>query len=140
MGPEHFSYTPDFTVSGFSIPDSDRSLYIEVKWFGEEMNLTKYVRFTEWYNCDLLVLARYKGEAENQNRKPSLGDLPLKPEKQRYFLILRCSHCNTYDYFPCDERPTDEYIQRQNHPSAPHIQGQNVPSGVARGFPFGYRL
>lgn len=57
MGPKHFSYTPDFKVSGLSLPGSNRVLYVETKWFGEEMDATKYVRFTEYYNCDLLVLA-----------------------------------------------------------------------------------
>ena len=60
LGPDHHSYTPDFKVAGLVNPDSTRALYIEVQWFGEAMDLTKYVRFTEWYNCDLLVL-RYNG-------------------------------------------------------------------------------
>lgn len=60
MGPNHFSYTPDFRITDLSVPGSSRSLFIETKWFGEEMLLTKYVRFTEWYECDLLVLAYRK--------------------------------------------------------------------------------
>jgi hypothetical protein len=96
MGPEHVSYTPDFRVTGLSIPDSNRALYIEVKWFGEPMYLTKYVRFTEWYNCDLLILAHNSGGV-------------LRPRKEKYFLVLKCAQCNAYDCFACGERPTASY-------------------------------
>ena len=96
MGPKHVSYTPDFRVTGLSIPGSDRPLYIEVKRYPDEVDLTKYVRFTEWYNCDLLVLAHQKGGV-------------LKPRKERYFLVLRCPRCDTYDCFACDQRPTEDY-------------------------------
>lgn len=125
MGPEHFSYTPDFRVEGLSIAGSDHPLYIEVKWFGEDMYLTKYARFTEWYNCDLLVLAHDEGGV-------------LRPRKGQYFLILKCPDCSTYDWFPCDGTPTNDYIRSQNAPSAPYIQRQNVPYALARRFPFGY--
>lgn len=124
MGPEHFSYTPDFRVAGLSIPDSNRALYIETKWFGEAMDLTKYVRFTEWYNCDLLILAQDKGGV-------------LRPEKQRYFLILKCAHCGTYDWFPYNEVPTDDCLRLvERRPVRP-------PGGytdIEERFPFGYRL
>jgi hypothetical protein len=99
MGPTHFSYTPDFRVTGLSIPDSSRALYIEVKWFPDELDLTKYVRFTEWYNCDLLVLAHRKGGV-------------LKPKKEEYFLIFRCKHCRTYDCFPLNDIPV---VERDDH-------------------------
>jgi len=124
MGPEHFSYTPDFRVAGLSIPDSNRALFIETKWFGESMDLTKYVRFTEWYTCDLLILAQDKGGV-------------LRPEKQRYFLILKCSRCGTYDWFPYNEVPTDDYLRLvERRPARP-------PGGytdIEERFPFGYRL
>jgi hypothetical protein len=96
MGAEHFSYCPDFRVAGLSIPDSKRPLYIEVKRLVEEMNLTKYALFTELYNCDLLVLAHQKGGV-------------LKPRKARYFIVLRCPRCNTYECFVCDQGTTEDY-------------------------------
>ena len=96
MGPKHVSYTPDFRITGLLIPGSDRSLYVEVKRFPDEVDLTKYVRFTEWYNCDLLVLAHQKGGV-------------LKPRKVRYFIVLRCPRCNTYECFACDQEPTQDY-------------------------------
>jgi hypothetical protein len=99
MGPNHVSYSPDFSVAGLSLPDSNRALYIEVKRFPDEVNLTKYVLFTQWYNCDLLVLAHDKGGV-------------LKPKKEKYFLALRCSHCDNYDCFSCKELPTDDYKPR----------------------------
>lgn len=74
MGPKHVSYTPDFRVTGLSIPGSNRPLYLEVQRFPDEVDLTKYVRFTGWYNCDLLVLAHMKGGV-------------LRPKKEKYFLI-----------------------------------------------------
>jgi hypothetical protein len=103
MGPKHFSYTPDFIVTGLSSPGSDRPLYIEVKRFPDEVDLTKYVRFTEWYNCDLLVLAHQKGGV-------------LKQRKARYFVVFRCPRCNTYECFACDHRTTEDYRPR-NGPS-----------------------
>jgi hypothetical protein len=96
MGPTYFSYTPDFRVTGLSVPDSSRALYIEVKHFPDNVDLSKYVRFTQWYNCDLLVLAHAKGGV-------------LRPNKERFFLALRCAHCNTYDCFSCNESPEDDY-------------------------------
>ncbi len=70
--------------------------YVEIKRFPDEVNLTKYVRFTKWYNCDLLVLAHRDGGV-------------LTPKSERYFLILSCQHCNTYDCWPCEEFPADDY-------------------------------
>lgn len=110
MGPTHVSYTPDFKVTGLSISHSTRPLYIEVKRFPDDVDLTKYVRFTEWYDCDLLVLAHKKGGI-------------LRPKKQRYFLVLRCTRCNTHDCFSCIELPHEDY-----HPSywpslCQHCQG-----------------
>jgi hypothetical protein len=110
MGPEHFSYTPDFRVTGLSIPGSDRPLYIEVKRFPDELDLTKYVRFTEWYNCDLLVLAHQKGGV-------------LKPRKARYFIVLRCPRCNTYECFACDQRTTEDYWPRHGPSVCQACQG-----------------
>jgi hypothetical protein len=110
MGPKHVSYTPDFRVKGLSIPGSDRPLYIEVKRFPDEVDLTKYVRFTEWYNCDLLVLAHQKGGV-------------LKPKKERSFLVLRCPSCNTYDCFACDELPTEDYQPPYGTPVCQACQG-----------------
>jgi hypothetical protein len=124
MGPEHFSYTPDFRVTGFSVPDSNRALYLETKWFGESMDLTKYVRFTDWYNCDLLVLAHEPGGV-------------LRPEKERYFLILKCSHCGIYDWFPYNEVPTDNYLRLvERRPARP----SGGYTDIEERFPFGYRL
>jgi hypothetical protein len=134
MGPKHFSYTPDFRVPELATPGSGRTLYIETKWFGETMDLTKYVRFTRWYNCDLLVLAHDEGIA----RKKDID--VLKPKNKRYFLILKCAQCDSYDWFPCDELPTDDYICSQNTPSAPYILRQNMPYALADKFPSGYRL
>jgi hypothetical protein len=128
MGPKHFYYTPDFTVTGLSIPDSDRPLYIEIKWFGEDMDLTKYVRFTEWYNCNLLVLAHDGGRGRRRNNV-------LKPEKERYFLILKCAHCGTYDWFPYNEFPTDDYIRRAEK-GPRRVSSVGVPEKIL----FGYRL
>lgn len=99
MGPQHFYYTPDFRVTGLSIPNSNRPLYIEVKWFGEDVDLTKYVRFTKWYDCDLLVLAHDAGPSKRVRRRNSV----LKPQKQRHFLVFRCTHCDTYECFPLAE-------------------------------------
>jgi hypothetical protein len=96
MGPKHISYTPDFSVTGLSVPGSDRPLFIEVKRFPDEVDLTKYVLFTEWYNCDLLVLAHQKGGV-------------LNPRKEGYFLVLRCPRCGTYDCCACDQMPTEDY-------------------------------
>ena len=111
MGPKHFSYTPDFKLAGLSIPDSNRPLYIEVKWFGEDMDLTKYVRFTEWYNCDLLVLAHYDRDLWQRAKRWKKRPRPtvLKPEKHRYYLMLRCTHDDSYSYVPCDELPAEDY-------------------------------
>ncbi len=104
MGAKYFSYTPDFRVTGLSVPDSGRALYIEIKRFpDEEMYLTKYVRFTAWYNCDLLVLAHEQCDIRRKR-----GDV-LKPKNQRYLLILRCPHCNNCDWLPCDDLPTHDY-------------------------------
>lgn len=125
MGPKHFSYTPDFKVAGFSIPDSKRPLYIEVKWFGEDMNLSKYVRFTEWYNCDLLVLAHYDRDLWQRAKRWKKRPRPnvLKPEKHRYYLILRCTHCDNYIDFPSEELPAEDYqppnlVQRWQYDSS----------------------
>jgi hypothetical protein len=96
MGPDHVTYTPDFRVEGLSIPDSNRPLYIEVKRFPDDVDLTKYVRFTEWYNCDLLVLAHRDGGV-------------LQPKKENYFLVLTCKGCNIYNCISCHELPTDDY-------------------------------
>jgi hypothetical protein len=96
MGPKHFSYTPDFRLTGLSIPGSNRPLYIEVKRFPDEVDLTKYIRFTAWYNCDLLVLAHQKGGV-------------LYPRKARYFVVLRCPRCNTYECFACDQGSAEDY-------------------------------
>ena len=109
MGPKHFSYTPDFRVAGLSIPDSHRPLFIEVKGYpNEDMDLTKYVRFTEWYGCDLLVLAIERGDV-------------LSPENMRYCVVLRCKRCDDYFWFPCDEWPTDDYIRQQIDAALPFI-------------------
>jgi hypothetical protein len=118
-------------------------LYIEVKGFGEEMNLTKYVRFTEWYNCDLLVLAETaKSRKYNCDLRILTHDEDglSRPQIEKYFLVLKCTICNAYDWFPCDELPTTRYITRQNSPSSQYIKRQNVPFSLARGFPFGYRV
>lgn len=109
MGPEHFSYCPDFKITGLSVPDSNRPLYIEVKWFGEEMNLTKYVRFTEWYQCDLLMLAHYDRHAwQRASRRARGRPSVLKRNKQRFYLVLRCMNCDRYIGVPCDDRPADD--------------------------------
>jgi len=134
MGSTHFSYTPDFRIRNLSAPDSSRDLYIEIKQFPhEEMDLTKYVRFTAWYDCDLLVLAHEKCDAGKK------GNV-IRPQNRRYFLVLRCTHCDTYEWFPCDHEPTDNYIRLQNLPSSQYIQRQEAPGGLARGFPLGYKL
>jgi hypothetical protein len=96
MGPQHVSYSPDFTITGLSFPGFDRPLYIEVKRFPDDVDLTKYVRFTEWYHCDLLVLAHQRGGV-------------LKPRKEGYFLVLRCPRCDTYECFACDGPPPEDY-------------------------------
>ena len=98
MGPKYFSYTPDFRVTGLSIPSCDRVLYIEVKRFpgADDLNLNKYLRFTEWYTCDLLVLADYKGGV-------------LRPKHENYFLVLRCTQCNAYECTWCQELPSDDF-------------------------------
>ena len=104
MGPKYFSYTPDFRVMGLSVPGSARALYIEIKQFpDEEMYLTKYVRFTSWYNCDLLVLAH-----EHYDLRKKRGDV-LRPKNQRYFLILKCPRCDNCDWLPCYDLPSDDY-------------------------------
>lgn len=127
MGPKYFSYTPDFRVSGLSVPDSTRDLYIEVKQFpNEEMNLSKYVRFTEWYRCDLVVLAHEGCDALKKR-----GDV-LKARDKRYFLVLRCSQCNTYDWFPFTELPSDDYLRVR--------PGWTFGQQWLDIFPFGYRL
>jgi hypothetical protein len=110
MGPELHSYTPDFRVTGLTIPGSNRPLYIEIKWFGEDMDLTKYVLFTKWYNCDLLVLAHYDRELWKRAKRWKKRPRPnvLKPEKQRHYLILKCAQCDAYDYFPCDENTLEQ--------------------------------
>jgi hypothetical protein len=112
MGPRHVSYTPDFKVAGLSIPGSNRPLYIEVKWFGEEMNLTKYVRFTKWYNCDLLVLAHYDRDLWKRAQRWKARPRPdvLKPSMHMYYLILRCKQCDCYIDFACDELPAEDYL------------------------------
>jgi hypothetical protein len=99
MGPKHFSDTPDFRITGFSIPGSDRPVYIEVKRFPDDVDLTRYARFTEWYNCGLVVLAHQKGGV-------------LKPRKERYFLVLRCQPCNTYECLACDQPSPEDYRPR----------------------------
>ncbi|MGD1096389.1 MAG: hypothetical protein ABSB35_30900 [Bryobacteraceae bacterium] len=107
------------------------------------MNLTKYVRFTEWYDCDLLVLAdTAKSRKYNCDLRILARDKDglSRTKKEKYFLVLRCITCDTYDWFPCDELPTTRYIIRQNCPSSQYIKRQNVPSSLARGFPFGYRM
>jgi hypothetical protein len=69
------------------------------------MDLTKYVRFTPWYNSDLLVLAHYEPNMRRAGRDV------LRPKNKRYFLVLRCTSCDTYDRFPFWEPPTDDYIR-----------------------------
>jgi hypothetical protein len=71
-------------------------LYIEIKLPFDDIDLTKYVRFTQWYNCDLLVLSHDRGGV-------------LKPKKEKYFLIFRCTHCDCYDWYLCDEWPAADY-------------------------------
>ena len=139
MGPDYVSYTPDFRVTGLSIPGSDRALFIEVKRFPDDVNLTKYVRFTEWYNCDLLVLAHEQ------------GGMP-RPKKENYFLVFKCTHCGTYDCFslndillvkrqdpdrpndntydclPCDGMPPDDY----KPPNYEHSHAGSRPSTARR--------
>jgi len=139
MGPKHFSYTPDFRVAGISIADSNRPLFIEVKWFGEDMNLTKYVRFTEWYNCDLLVLGHYdralwkRGQHRKHRPQPDLRT----PKKQGYYLVLKCTHCGTYDWYPYNEFPTDDYIRLvEARPRWAFGSSDNAPER----FLLGYRL
>ena len=110
MGPKHVSYTPDFRVTGLSFPGSDRPLYIEVKRFPDEVDLTKYVRFTEWYKCDLLLLAHQRGGV-------------LKPRKEGYFLVLGCPRCDTYDCFACDEPPAEDYQPPYAPPVCQACQG-----------------
>src|SRR5882724_8875789 len=127
MGPKYFSYTPDFRVSGVLGPDSTRDLYIEVKQFpDEETNLSKYARFTEWYRCDLLVLAHEQCDVLKKR-----GDV-LKPKNNRYFLILRCSQCNTYDWFPFTELPSDDHLRVRPR--------WTFGEPWLDRFPFGYRL
>jgi len=143
MGPKHFSYTPDFKVAGLSIPDSNRPLYIEVKWFGEDMDLTKYVRFTEWYNCDLLVLAHYDRNLWERAKRWRARPRPnvLKPEKERYFLVLKCTQCNAYDWFPYNEFPSDDYIRLvERRPRKPYSRRKSDYYEALETFPFGYRL
>jgi hypothetical protein len=143
MGPKHFSYTPDFKVAGLSIPDSNRPLYIEVKWFGEDMDLTKYVRFTEWYNCDLLVLAHYDRHLWERAKRWKKRPRPnvLKPEKGGYFLVLRCPKCNAHDCFPYNEPPTDDYIRLvERRPPKPYSRRKSDYYEALETFPFGYRL
>lgn len=127
MGPKHFSYTPDFRITDLSVSGSSRSLFVETKWFGEEMLLTKYVRFTEWYECDLLVLAYRK----RKKTDPAV----LAP----HFLILRCPNCNTFEPFECEAFPDSDYIRAQNVESSLYITRQQVPYVLAQKFPFGYR-
>lgn len=109
MGPIHVSYTPDFIVAGL-IPDSNRALYVEIKRFPDAVDLTKYVRFTEWYNCDLLVLAHQKGGM-------------LKPRKEKHFIIFRCAHCNTYDCFSCNGLITEDHLLPFGSPVCQVCQG-----------------
>jgi hypothetical protein len=117
MGKKHASYTPDFKVAALSIPGSSRPLYIEIKRFPDYLDLTKYVRFTEWYNCDLLVLAHYTGGV-------------LKPKKEKHFRVLWCKDCNTYDCWPYDGLPAD-YYRNPNEPSAcPACQKEPLESMV----------
>ena len=143
MGPKHFSYTPDFKLAGLSIPDSNRPLYIEVKWFGEDMDLTKYVRFTEWYNCDLLVLAHYDRNLWERAKRWRARPRPnvLKLEKERYLLVLRCTQCNAHDCFPYNEFPTDDYIRLvERRPPKPYSRRKSDYYEALETFPFGYRL
>jgi hypothetical protein len=136
MGPKHISYTPDFRVAGLSIPGSERPLYIEVKWFGEDMNLTKYVRFTKWYNCDLLVLAHYDRDLWKRAQRWKVRPRPdvLKPSTHMYYLILRCTHCDCYIDFPRDELPAEDYQPPNQEPQGYESSFRREPC-VCKGKP-----
>ena len=92
----YYSYTPDFVVPSLLVPGRDRPLYIEVKQFPDLVDVGKYVAFTDWYDCDLLVLAHRSGGV-------------LHP-RQKYFLITRCPRCGFYDCWSCNDRPAEDHV------------------------------
>ncbi len=101
MGEDWFSYTPDFRVAGLSVPGSDRQLYVEVKSFPDDIDFDKYRSFTDWYQCDLLLLAHAKGGV-------------LHPKKWKWFTFFRCPihgcefYYQTDDLLPQNYRPPYE--------------------------------
>jgi hypothetical protein len=71
------------------------------------MPLTKYVKFTEWYSVDLLVLAH--NEPDGKRRKvPSSQEL-LRPKDENYFIVMRCPRCGAYEWFPSRGFPGEDF-------------------------------